>query len=199
MNGFVSHEREKFERIAREMQDKDKDLVYMDSKLRKVQELIKNSPVVQSRRVPLKDSTAHNENTSDEKVQYSNRMSHAPPSCFFSAWCYHFIYDYAMQGGNVPPLKGKNSRKRSLSENWLEHKPTTTVNSGALLQPVYKKKKTVTNPQPRDLQSQQMNKYCLQHQEEDSQGAVKTSLYKVSYCLLKLFTGITLAAIHPID
>jgi hypothetical protein len=80
MNGFVSHEREKFERIAREMQDKDKDLVYMDSKLRKVQELIKNSPVVQSRRVPLKDSTAHNENASDEKVQYSNRMSHASPS-----------------------------------------------------------------------------------------------------------------------
>ena len=86
----------------------------------------------------------------------------------------------AIQGGNVPPLKGKNSRKRSLSENWLEHKPTTTVNSGDLLQPVYKKKKTVTNPQPKDLQDQQMNKYCLQHQEEDSQGAVKTSLYKVS-------------------
>ena len=90
----------------------------------------------------------------------------------------------SMQGGNVPALKGKNSRKRSLSENWLEHKPTTTVNSGALLQPVYKKKKTVTNPQPRDLRDQQMNKYCLQHQEEDSQGAVKTSLYKVSYSLL---------------
>lgn len=89
-----------------------------------------------------------------------------------------------MQGGNVPALKGKNSRKRSLSENWLEHKPTTTVNSGALLQPVYKKKKTVTNPQPRDLRDQQMNKYCLQHQEEDSQGAVKTSLYKVSCSLL---------------
>ena len=70
MNGFVSHEREKYERMAREMQDKNRDLVHMDSKLRKVQELIKNSPVVQSRRVPLKESTAHNENSSDEKVLY---------------------------------------------------------------------------------------------------------------------------------
>ena len=69
MNGFVSHEREKFERIAREMQDKERDLVCMDSKLRKVQELIKNSPVVQSRKIPLKESTGHNEaSPSDEKV-----------------------------------------------------------------------------------------------------------------------------------
>ena len=40
MNGFVSHEREKFERMAKEMQDKDRDLLNMDTKLRKVQKLI---------------------------------------------------------------------------------------------------------------------------------------------------------------
>lgn len=77
MNGFVSHEREKFEKMAREMQHKDRDLVYMDTKLRKVQELIKNSPVVQSRRVPLKDSTGHNERSSDDKVFYLR----LPPIC----------------------------------------------------------------------------------------------------------------------
>ena len=84
MSGFVSHEREKFERMAREMQDKDRNLVYMDSKLRKVQELIKNSPVVQSRRIPLKDSTAQNENSADEKVILS--MS-STCECFYR--CIH--------------------------------------------------------------------------------------------------------------
>ena len=70
MNGFVSHEKEKFEKIAREMQSKDRDLVYMDSKLRKVEELIKNSPVVQSRRVALKESTTQNGVSVNEKVLF---------------------------------------------------------------------------------------------------------------------------------
>ena len=106
MNGFVSHEREKFERMAREMQDKNRDLVHMDSKLRKVQELIKNSPVVQSRRVPLKDSTAHNENSSDEKVFYLDlllvRVQVLLPVCslvpYSNILCTRFIYaNYASQ------------------------------------------------------------------------------------------------------
>ena len=84
------------------------------------------------------------------------------------------------QNGNVPAIHGKNNRKRSLSENWLEHKPATTVQSGDVLQPVLKKKKTVSTPRPRDFKSKQADKYCLQHQEEDSEGDVKTALYKVS-------------------
>ena len=42
-----------------------------------------------------------------------------------------------------------------------------------------KKKKTVSTPTPRDFHSQKVDKYCLQHQEEDSEGDVKTELYKV--------------------
>lgn len=67
----MSHEKEKFEKMAREMQNKDRDLVYMDSKLRKVEELIKNSPVVQGRKVALKESTSQNgvsSDASDDKV-----------------------------------------------------------------------------------------------------------------------------------
>ena len=80
---------------------------------------------------------------------------------------------------NVPAIKGKGSRKRSLSENWLEHKPTTTVRSGDILQPQIKKKKTVSTPRPKDFRSKQVDRYCLQHQEEDSMGDVKTALFKV--------------------
>ena len=79
------------------------------------------------------------------------------------------------------PLRGKQQggRKRSLSENWLEHKPSSTLNSGDILQPMIKKKKTVSTPQPKHLKSSQISKYCLQHQEEDSEGDIKTALYKV--------------------
>ena len=68
MSGFVSHEKEKFERMAKEMQNKERDLMYMDTKLRRVEQLIKNSPVVQSRRVALKENTTQNAGSSDEKV-----------------------------------------------------------------------------------------------------------------------------------
>ncbi len=69
-------------------------------------------------------------------------------------------------------------RKRSFSENWLEHKPSSNVNSGDLLQPVIKKKKTVTTPKPKHLKSS-ANRYCLEHQEDDSEGELNTKLFKV--------------------
>ena len=70
-------------------------------------------------------------------------------------------------------------RKRIFSENWLVHKPATNVACGDILQPVMKKKKTVTNPKPKHLRSNIANKYCLEHQEEGSEGDVKTDLFKV--------------------
>ena len=78
----------------------------------------------------------------------------------------------------MPAVRGKG-RKRSFSENYLEHRPMTTVKSGDLLQPLMKKKKTVSTPRPKDFQSRQVDKYCLQHQEEDSQGDIQTALFKV--------------------
>ena len=50
---------------------------------------------------------------------------------------------------------------------------------GEILQPQLKKKKTLAAPKARDLRSRQVDKYCLQHQEEDSEGDVETKLYKV--------------------
>ncbi len=71
------------------------------------------------------------------------------------------------------------SRKRSSPENWLAHKPASNVSCGDLLKPVMKKKKTVANPKPKHLRSNTAKKYCLEHQEEDSEGDVKTALFKV--------------------
>ena len=99
------------------------------------------------------------------------------------------------------PVKGKG-RKRSASENWLEHVPSSTVengkktsepsfphslpppslslSAGGVLQPQLKKKRTVSTPKPKDFQSKRVGRYCLQHQEEDSEGDIKTALYKVT-------------------
>lgn len=74
------------------------------------------------------------------------------------------------------------SRKRSSPENWLAHKPASNVSCGDLLKPVMKKKKTVANPKPKHLRSNAAKKYCLEHQEEDSEGDVKTALFKVLFC-----------------
>ena len=49
MEGHVRHEKERFERLAKEMKFKEKDLAVKSDKLRQVQELIKNSPLVGTR------------------------------------------------------------------------------------------------------------------------------------------------------
>lgn len=68
MQGYVSHERERFERLAQQMKQKDKALAAknkaivvrekalaaQDQKLRQVKELIQNSPC--SARTPLRES-----------------------------------------------------------------------------------------------------------------------------------------------
>ena len=48
------------------------------------------------------------------------------------------------------------------------------------MQPLMKKKKTVSTPKAKHLKSKQVEKYCLQHQEEDSEGDIKTEIYKVT-------------------
>eukprot|EP00731_Ephydatia_muelleri_P017263 Em0010g361a len=56
--------------------------------------------------------------------------------------------------------------------------PAPVKGKGELLQPIMKKKKTVSTPTTKDLNNKQVDKYCLQHQEQDSDGDVKTKLFK---------------------
>ena len=51
--------------------------------------------------------------------------------------------------------------------------------SAGILQPQLKKKRTVSTPKPKDFHSKHVDKYCLQHQEEDSEGDIKTAIFKV--------------------
>ena len=63
MLGFVSQEKEKFERMAHEMKVKDRDLAKKNEKLRQVKELIRNSPCASLTRTPLRESTQQTDTT----------------------------------------------------------------------------------------------------------------------------------------
>lgn len=150
LKGRVTKEREKFEQLAQQMEMKELECHEKDQKLYQVRELIRNSPLAAARSNP---------NTPfKHKVEKENRTKPGQPPLYNKA--------------------GKGNRKRSLSENWLEHNPVDTVNNGDLLQPNFKKKKTVTNPKSKHFNLRKVDKYVLKHQEQDSAGEVKTELYK---------------------
>ncbi len=73
----------------------------------------------------------------------------------------------------VPNLQDLGAK--GLIDSWIHLLPC----AGGVMQPQMKKKKTVTTPKTKHLRSKQVDRYCLQHQEEDSEGDVKTELYKV--------------------
>jgi kinesin family protein 23 len=152
MTGFVSQEKEKFERLATHMKTQQRDLLAKSAQIQQVKELIRNSPHLA--RTPLRDT--------NQTITMAKTTA-TPPAAFAK--------------GNAPPIKGKG-RKRSASENWLEHVPSSTVENGGILQPQLKKKRTVSTPKPKDFQSKRVGRYVLQHQEEDSDGDIKTALYK---------------------
>jgi kinesin family protein 23 len=154
LEGRVNQERERFEKLAKEKEMTEKECLAKEEKLSQVRELIRNSPLTAVRgtvsmaTTPLKSSASN-------------------------------IRDNKPKEGCAPLYtKTKGRRKRSLSENWLEHKPADTVESGDILQPKFKKKKTIVNPKAKHFKSKNVDKYVLKHQEQDSGGEVKTELYK---------------------
>ena len=64
MQGFVSQEKQKFERLASQMKARERDLAVKSEKLRQVTELIRNSPC--ATRTPLRESTQENTATPAE-------------------------------------------------------------------------------------------------------------------------------------
>lgn len=108
----------------------------------------------------------------DEKLRKVQAMvDNPPPSPGRST-----TNDPSRQPLNIP-VRSTSHRKRSFSENWLDHRPAGSVDSGTVLQPMIKrKKKTVAAPKSRDLGT--AARYCLTHQQQDTDGEIETQLYK---------------------
>lgn len=83
-----------------------------------------------------------------------------------------------------PPIRARHRRSRS-SDCILVHKPTGTLDTDSIMQPVVRNKKTVNVPKINDLKNELH--YLLEHQEEDSAGEIETKLFKGS--VMKTRTG----------
>lgn len=73
----------------------------------------------------------------------------------------------------------RHRRSKSVgNEGWLEHKAPTIVAPGTVLQPYYKRTKSVTSPEMKDITNSRTSRYCLITQEADTDGEIATKLYK---------------------
>lgn len=79
----------------------------------------------------------------------------------------------------------KNHRRSKSNEIWLEHKPLGTVDTGTVLQPVLRNKRSVTRLSEKDL-VKDSSKYVLTHQELASDGELETKLVKVG-CFMRMY------------
>jgi kinesin family protein 23 len=70
----------------------------------------------------------------------------------------------------------------------LDHKPEETLELSTILQPKMKKKKSVTKLNVKDTQD--ADKYCLTHQEQDSNDEIVTKLIKVSAAAASLLATV---------
>ncbi|XP_065294894.1 kinesin-like protein KIF23 isoform X2 [Dermacentor albipictus] len=77
----------------------------------------------------------------------------------------------------MPPVMRHRRSRSSGAEMWVDHKPTGTVDTGSVMQPVMKKKKSVGKLGVKDV-TKGASKYALLHQEQDAGGDVEEQLYK---------------------
>lgn len=93
----------------------------------------------------------------------------------------------------------RHRRSRSVSDDrWLEHRPQAPVPLNTVLQPVLKKRKSVTKlTDVKDVTNSKTSKYCLMTQNQDSEGDLETNIYKVSdVCLTQLKTISNLCSLN---
>lgn len=81
---------------------------------------------------------------------------------------------------------------------WLEHRPTQVVPLGTVLQPVLKKRKSVTKlTDVKDIVNNKTSKYCLMTQNQDSDGDLETCFYKGD--VVPIYVGGVQIIFHDIE
>lgn len=78
----------------------------------------------------------------------------------------------------VPVSNPRHRRSRSTDERWLEHRAPNPVPLGTIMQPQYKKRKSVTKAEAKDIVNSKTSKYCLVSQVADTDGELETNIYK---------------------
>ncbi|XP_076242067.1 kinesin-like protein KIF23 [Calliopsis andreniformis] len=76
------------------------------------------------------------------------------------------------------PVVNLRYRRSQSADRWIDHRPPGLVPVGTILQPLIRKKRSVTQlVDPKDI-IDKASKYCLVSQEQDTDGELETKLYK---------------------
>ncbi|XP_077483535.1 kinesin family member pavarotti isoform X1 [Amblyomma americanum] len=85
--------------------------------------------------------------------------------------------DYSTPKANILPVMRHRRSRSSGPDLWVDHKPADTIDTGAVMQPVMKKRRSVGKLGVKDV-TKGASKYALLHQELDSGGDVEEQLFK---------------------
>ncbi|RMX60002.1 hypothetical protein pdam_00001163 [Pocillopora damicornis] len=154
LKGVVSQEKGKWEReCSKRVKDKEMEMQakmwQKEEKLRQLKEIVQNMKTNDSGPV-----------TRAQLKAASMPRSKSPPPV-----------------SRKPPIKSRHRRSKS-SDCWIEHKPLTHLETGTVMKPSIKNKKTVARPGEKDFKDTNATNYVLAHQEEDSAGEIETKLIK---------------------
>ncbi|XP_031832640.1 kinesin-like protein KIF23 isoform X2 [Nomia melanderi] len=76
------------------------------------------------------------------------------------------------------PVVNLRYRRSQSAERWVDHRPSGLVPVGTILQPLLRRKRSVTQlTDPKDI-TDGVSRYCLVAQEQDIDGELETKLYK---------------------
>lgn len=70
-------------------------------------------------------------------------------------------------------------RRSQSADRWVDHRPGALVPVGTVLQPLMRRRRSITKlTSPKEI-TDGASKYCLTSQNHDSEGELETKLYKV--------------------
>ena len=74
-------------------------------------------------------------------------------------------------------------RRSQSADRWVDHRPEALVPVGTVLQPLMRRRRSITKLTSPNEITDGASRYCLTAQNHDSEGELETKLYKVSITL----------------
>lgn len=89
----------------------------------------------------------------------------------------HTPADTRSRRERVPVANSRHRRSQS-ADRWIDHRPGALVPTGTVLQPLMRRRRSVTKlTSPKEI-TDGASRYCLMAQEQDTDGELETKLYK---------------------
>lgn len=84
------------------------------------------------------------------------------------------------------PVANSRYRRSQSADRWVDHRPGAIVPVETILQPLMRRRRSVTRlTSPREI-TDGASRYCLVAQQQDSEGELETKLYKVNIIITSI-------------